>query len=89
LHYFEENKTTQLLKEEMQAATPNDLELGVLWYYGRNDPRISQEEQKYLSVFRDARNKMAHLEPLDNGEIKEIFSILENLEDQWVSFFDR
>ncbi len=53
-----------------KVTLPEEVELGTLFYMaGRGDITISPRESAELERYRDARNKLAHMNVLDNEEL--------------------
>lgn len=60
-----------------QFTRPYDVEIGTLYYMVCNrDIELSTEEYKRLKCFKEARNKLAHLDVLSVREIEELFELM-------------
>ena len=55
-----------------------EVELGTLYYMSSNYFTIEREDIESLEQFKDARNSLAHLIPLDFNKIKQIFTQYHN-----------
>ncbi len=77
-HYDEILRSLPLKKEvgEDDITDPRDIELGQLTYLISRDRYIqsSKIERESLPIFKEARNKLAHLSPLSFGEVEKILT---------------
>ena len=77
-HYEEILKSLPLKKEigEGDITDPRDIEFGQLMYLISRDHYIqsSKIERESLPIFKEARNKLAHLSPLSFDEVEKILT---------------